>query len=44
MKNYDGTTISTEKNSLLVHQNSLAVLPARTSGIKQEEWAKGMRI
>jgi len=34
----------TEKNSSLLHQSSLAILPAESSGSKQEEWVKGMRI
>jgi hypothetical protein len=34
----------TEENSWLVHQSSLAILPAETYGSRKEEWAKGMRI
>jgi hypothetical protein len=35
-----GVMISTEENSCFVHQSSLAVLPAESSSIKQEEGAK----
>jgi hypothetical protein len=31
-------------NSWLGHQSFLAILPAGSSGSKQEEWTKGMRI
>jgi hypothetical protein len=31
-------------NPSLVHQSSLAILPAQSSGSKQEEWVKEMRI
>jgi hypothetical protein len=34
-----GGTKSTEGNSWFVHQSSLAILPAESSGSKQEEWA-----
>jgi hypothetical protein len=36
--------MSTEENYRLIHQSSLAILPSVTSGSKQEEWSKGMRI
>jgi hypothetical protein len=39
-----GGMMSTEENFQLVHQSSLEILPAKTSGSKREEWAKGMRI
>jgi hypothetical protein len=35
--------MSTEKN-WFIHQNSLAILPAESSGRKQEEWVKGVRF
>jgi hypothetical protein len=35
-----GGMILTEDNSCLIHQSSLAVLPAESSSSKQEEWAK----
>jgi hypothetical protein len=41
MENHGGMML-TEENSWYVHQSSLAILPAESSGSKQEEWAKGM--
>jgi hypothetical protein len=38
---HDGI-MSTELSSL-IHQSSLAILPAETSSSKKEEWAKGMK-
>jgi hypothetical protein len=37
-----GRMKQTEKNSWFVHQSSLAILPAESSGSKQEERAKGI--
>jgi hypothetical protein len=37
-----GGMMSTRKNSCLVHQSSLAILPAESYGNKQQERAKGM--
>jgi hypothetical protein len=31
-------------NSLLANQSSLAIITAQTSGVRQEEWEKGIRI
>jgi hypothetical protein len=31
-------------NPLLAHQSSLAIITAQTSGSRQEEWEKGIRI
>jgi hypothetical protein len=42
MENYGGM-MSTEENSF-VHHSSLAILPAGSSGSKQEEWAKRMSL
>jgi hypothetical protein len=39
-----GGMILTGENSWLVHQSSLAILPAESSSSKQEIWEKGMRI
>jgi hypothetical protein len=39
MENYGGK-ISTEENSLFVHQSSLAILPAESSDSKQDEREK----
>jgi hypothetical protein len=42
MDNHDGMMMSTEEN-WFVHQSFLAILPAESSGSKQEVWAKRMR-
>jgi hypothetical protein len=40
MENHGGM-MSTEENSSFIHQSSLAVLPEKLSGSKQEERVKG---
>jgi hypothetical protein len=40
MENHGGMS-STEENSQFVHQNSLAILQAESSGSKQDERGKG---
>jgi hypothetical protein len=40
MENHGGVVMSTEENSRFVHQSSLAMLPAESSGNKQEKWIR----
>jgi hypothetical protein len=44
VESHVGMMTSTGKKSWLVYQSSVAILPAKTYGSKQEEWAKRMRI
>jgi hypothetical protein len=44
MENHSGIMMSTEANSWLIHQSSLAILPGQRSSSKLEEYVKGMRI
>jgi hypothetical protein len=39
-----GEMMPLEENSSLVHQSSLTILPAESSGNTWEEWTKGVRI
>jgi hypothetical protein len=42
MENHGGMMMSTEEHSRFIHQSSLAILPAQSSGSKQEEWEFGL--
>jgi hypothetical protein len=44
MENHGGMMMWTGEDSCTIHQSSLAIFPAKSSGSKQEELAKEIRI